>query len=200
RRADRRPAPHIRHLGIVCDPRDQPDHGRSGSRLVPGGNSMGGRNAGGDLHQRKAFRAVSNRCRGAGGGRAHRRRRCTRQPARRGRQFALPPPFGAGRSHRPMTLADYPAETFVRTAPVAATLVGITAGLIGPVVIMRDLAFAVHGSAELTFTGAAAGLVAANDPVLGALLGSIVVATAIGLLGNRVRERNSAIGVILAFG
>ena len=58
----------------------------------------------------------------------------------------------------------------------------------------------MHGTAELAFTGAAAGLVAANNPVLGALLGSIVVATAIGLLGNRERERNSAIGVILAFG
>ena len=99
-----------------------------------------------------------------------------------------------------MTLADYLSETFVRNALIAATLVAVTAGLIGPVVIMRDLAFAVHGTAELAFTGAAAGLVAADDPILGALLGSLVVATAIGFLGNRERERNSAIGVILAFG
>ncbi|MDX1888051.1 metal ABC transporter permease [Mycolicibacterium sp. 050158] len=99
-----------------------------------------------------------------------------------------------------MTLADYLSETFVRNALIAATLVAVTAGLIGPIVIMRDLAFAVHGSAELAFTGAAAGLAAADDPVLGALVGSLVVATAFGLLGNRERERNSAIGVILAFG
>jgi zinc/manganese transport system permease protein len=99
-----------------------------------------------------------------------------------------------------VTLADYLSETFVRNALIAATLVAVTAGLIGPVVIMRDLAFAVHGTAELAFTGAAAGLVAADDPILGALLGSLVVATAIGFLGNRERERNSAIGVILAFG
>ncbi|TGD90340.1 metal ABC transporter permease [Mycolicibacterium sp. CH28] len=99
-----------------------------------------------------------------------------------------------------MTLTEYLSETFVRNALIAATLVAITAGLIGPFVIMRDLAFAVHGSAELAFTGAAAGLVAANDAILGALLGSLVVATAIGLLGNRERERNSSIGVILAFG
>lgn len=99
-----------------------------------------------------------------------------------------------------MTLADYLSEAFVRNALIAATLVAVTAGLIGPIVIMRDLAFAVHGTAELAFTGAAAGLVAADDPILGALLGSLVVATAIGLLGNRERERNSAIGVILAFG
>lgn len=99
-----------------------------------------------------------------------------------------------------MTLSEYLSETFVQNALIAATLVAVTTGLIGPFVVMRDLAFAVHASAELAFTGAAAGLVAANDPVLGALLGSIVVATAIGVLGDRPRERNSAIGVILAFG
>lgn len=99
-----------------------------------------------------------------------------------------------------MTLPEYLSETFVQNALIAATLVAVTAGLIGPFVVMRDLAFAVHASAELAFTGAAAGLVTANDPVLGALLGSIVVATAIGVLGDRPREPNSAIGVILAFG
>jgi zinc/manganese transport system permease protein len=99
-----------------------------------------------------------------------------------------------------VTLSDYLNDTFVQNALIAATLVAVTTGLIGPFVIIRDLAFAVHGSAELAFTGAAAGLLAANNPVLGALLGSLVVATAIGLLGDRPRERNSAIGVILAFG
>lgn len=99
-----------------------------------------------------------------------------------------------------MTLSDYLSDTFVQNALVAATLVAVTTGLIGPFVVIRDLAFAVHGSAELAFTGAAAGLLAANNPVLGAVLGSLVVATAIGLLGDRPRERNSAIGVILAFG
>ncbi|OBB78726.1 helicase [Mycobacterium colombiense] len=99
-----------------------------------------------------------------------------------------------------MTLWDYLHVTFVQNALIAATLVAVTAGLIGPFVIIRDLAFAVHGTAELAFTGAAAGLLVAKNPVLGALLGSVVVATAIGLLGDRPRERNSAIGVILAFG
>jgi zinc/manganese transport system permease protein len=89
---------------------------------------------------------------------------------------------------------------FAQHALIAATLIAIITGLIGPFVAARDMAFAVHGSAELAFTGAAAGLLIAGDAVLGALLGSLVVATAIGLLGERPRERNSAIGVILAFG
>jgi len=88
----------------------------------------------------------------------------------------------------------------VQHALMAATLVAITSGLIGPFVITRRAAFAVHGVSELSFTGAVAGLVWAHDAVLGALLGSLVVAAAIGLLGVREHERDSAIGVTLAFG
>jgi len=62
------------------------------------------------------------------------------------------------------------------------------------------MAFAVHGTAELAFTGAAAGLLIADNPVVGALVGSLVVAALIATLGARPRERDSAIGAILAFG
>jgi zinc/manganese transport system permease protein len=88
----------------------------------------------------------------------------------------------------------------VQHALVAATLVAIISGLIGPFVVTRRAAFAVHGVSELSFTGAVAGLVWANNAVLGALLGSLVVATGIGLLGVRESERDAAIGVTLAFG
>ena len=58
----------------------------------------------------------------------------------------------------------------------------------------------MHGAAELSFTGASAGLLIAGNPVAGALIGSVVVAGAMGLLGDRSRERDSAIGVVLAAG
>ncbi|HEY3737011.1 MAG TPA: metal ABC transporter permease [Jatrophihabitans sp.] len=99
-----------------------------------------------------------------------------------------------------MGLGDYLGLPFFQHALIAATLVAITCGLIGPFVITRGAAFAVHGVAEMSFTSAVAGLVWLHDPVLGALLGSIVMAGAIGLLGARQRERDSAIGVTLAFG
>jgi zinc/manganese transport system permease protein len=99
-----------------------------------------------------------------------------------------------------MGLSDYLGLPFAQHALLAGTLVAITSGLIGPFVVMRRMAFAVHGTAELSFTGAAAGLLVVGDPVVGALTGSVVVATAIGVLGARDRERDSAIGVILAFG
>jgi zinc/manganese transport system permease protein len=95
---------------------------------------------------------------------------------------------------------DYLQLPFAQHALIAATLIAIISGLIGPFVVARDMAFAVHGSAELAFTGAAAGLLISGDAVAGALVGSLVVGTAIGVLGERASERNTAIGVILAFG
>ena len=99
-----------------------------------------------------------------------------------------------------MGLSDYLQLPQVQHALIATTLIAIISGLIGPLVITRRAAFAVHGVAELTLTGAAAGLLWLDNLVLGALLGSLVVATAIGLLGVRENERDSAIGVTLAFG
>jgi zinc/manganese transport system permease protein len=99
-----------------------------------------------------------------------------------------------------MGLWFYLGQPFAQHALLAGTLVAITSGLIGPFIVTRRMAFAVHGTAELSFTGAAAGLLVVGDPVAGALAGSLVVATSIGVLGVRERERDSAIGVILAFG
>jgi len=99
-----------------------------------------------------------------------------------------------------MDLGGYLALPFAQHALVAGTLIAVTCGLLSPFVLIRQMAFAVHGAAELSFTGAAAGLVLFGDPVVGALGGSVVVAGLIGSLGDRPRERDSAIGVVLAGG
>ena len=99
-----------------------------------------------------------------------------------------------------MVIGDYLQFGFVQHALIAGAVVAVISGLIGPFVVTRRAAFAVHGTAELSFTGAAAGLVIADDAVAGALIGTVIVGIAIGLLGVRERERDSAIGVILAFG
>ena len=99
-----------------------------------------------------------------------------------------------------MEIMNYLALPFAQNALLGAALVAIICGLIGPFVITRRMAFAVHGTSELAFTGAAAGLLLGGNAVLGALLGSLVVAALIGFLGVREHERDSSIGVILAFG
>jgi zinc/manganese transport system permease protein len=99
-----------------------------------------------------------------------------------------------------MNLSFYLSQAFAQHALLAGGLVAIACGLIGPFVISRGMAFAVHGTSELAFTGAAAGLLVGDNPVAGAYIGALVVAGILGTLGNRERERDSSIGVILAFG
>ena len=105
--------------------------------------------------------------------------------------------------HEPRSLMGigfYLQFPFAQHALEAAFLVAISCGLIGPFVITRTMSFAVHGTSELAFTGAVAGLLVADNPLAGALVGALVVAALIGLLGQRASERDSTIGVILAAG
>src|SRR5258708_20340069 len=91
-------------------------------------------------------------------------------------------------------------QHFVHTALLAGAVVAVVSGAIGVFVVMRGLSFAVHAISELGFTGATGALVIGLDPVLGMLGGSLVVGASLGVLSLRGRERDSAIGAVLAFG
>jgi zinc/manganese transport system permease protein len=88
----------------------------------------------------------------------------------------------------------------VRNSIIAGALLGVVGGLIGPFVITRNLPFAVHGISELSFAGASIALLIGVNVVTGSLVGSVLAALLIGLLGNRARERNSVIAVLMPFG
>lgn len=88
----------------------------------------------------------------------------------------------------------------VRNSIIAGAVLGIVGGLIGPFVMSRDLAFAVHGISELSFAGAAAALLLGVNVVAGSIGGSLAAALIIGVLGSRARDRNSIVGVMMPFG
>lgn len=88
----------------------------------------------------------------------------------------------------------------VRNSLIAGAALGLIGGLAGVFVIMRDLPFAVHGISELSFAGASAALLLGANVVAGSIVGSLVAAGAIGVLGARARDRNSAIGILMPFG
>jgi zinc/manganese transport system permease protein len=88
----------------------------------------------------------------------------------------------------------------VTNSLIAGAVLGVVGGLISVVVMMRDLAFAVHGIAELSFAGASAALLIGVNVAAGSLAGSIIAALVIGALGVRARDRNSVIGVLMPFG
>ncbi|HEX8519710.1 MAG TPA: metal ABC transporter permease, partial [Pseudonocardia sp.] len=90
------------------------------------------------------------------------------------------------------------ALPFVQSALVACAVLGVVAGLLAPLIVARGMAFAVHGTSELAFTGGAAALLAGVGVQLGAVAGAVVAGVVFGLLGLRQRERDSVIGVVLA--
>lgn len=90
--------------------------------------------------------------------------------------------------------------TLLHNALIAGAVLGIMGGLIGTFVMARDMAFAVHGIAELTFAGAAAGLLFGIGVIPGAIVGSLIAAAVIGLLGEQARNRNSIVAVLMPFG
>ena len=88
----------------------------------------------------------------------------------------------------------------VSNSLIAAALLGLMGGLVGIFVMNRDSSFAVHGISELSFAGAAIALLIGMDVVLGSVIGSVVAAALIGVLGARAKDRNSIIAVLMPFG
>mgnify|MGYP000585439900 FL=1 len=96
--------------------------------------------------------------------------------------------------------ADLLQRDFVHQSLLALALVALMGGVIGPLVIVRQMSFAVHGVGELSLTGAAAALLLGVSVNLGGVGGAVVAAAIFGFLGNKARERDSVIGVLMAFG
>ena len=88
----------------------------------------------------------------------------------------------------------------VTNSLIAGALLALIGGLVGVFVMNRELSFAVHGISELSFAGAAVFLLVGLDVVLGSVIGSLTAAAIIAFLGDRARDRNSIVVVLMPFG
>lgn len=88
----------------------------------------------------------------------------------------------------------------VSTSILAAVLLGVMAGFIGPMVQARDMAFAVHGTAEISFAGAACALWLGFSVTMGAVVGAVTAGMILGIMGIDGKNRNSVVGILLPFG
>src|SRR5512132_4405307 len=87
---------------------------------------------------------------------------------------------------------------FMRTAFAAGGLVALVAGAVGFFLVLRNLTFAGHALSHVGFAGATGSVLVGVSPLWGLLAFTVVAAVAMGLLGERLRGRDVAVGVILS--
>ena len=87
---------------------------------------------------------------------------------------------------------------FMRTAFMAGGLVAIVAGSVGFFLVLRHLTFAGHALSHVGFAGATGSVLIGVNPLWGMLAFTVAAGTAMGLLGDRLRGRDVAVGIILS--
>lgn len=86
---------------------------------------------------------------------------------------------------------------FMRTAFAAGGVVAVVAGTVGFFLVMRNLAFAGHALSHVGFAGATGSVLIGLAPFWGLLAFTLAAGIVMGLLGERVRGRDTAVGIIL---
>lgn len=89
------------------------------------------------------------------------------------------------------------ADPGVLQALLAGIVVAILCGFVGVFVVMRRQSFAGHSITDIGFTGGAGAPLIGTDPLYGLLAFSVLGAIVMARLGDRVRERDIATGVVL---
>src|SRR5437899_10912131 len=82
---------------------------------------------------------------------------------------------------------------------VAGTIVALLAGVVGYFVVLRRLSFASEALSHGGFAGATGAVVLGQDVFLGLVTFTSITGAFMGLLGERLRGRDVAIGGTLAF-
>lgn len=80
----------------------------------------------------------------------------------------------------------------------AATIVAAVAGPVGFFLVLRGQTFAGHALAHIGFTGATGAVLIGAPPLWGLIAATVVGGIGMGWLGERLQQRDVAIGIVLA--
>jgi zinc/manganese transport system permease protein len=93
------------------------------------------------------------------------------------------------------TMLEY---DFMRHAFAAAGIVAVVGGLVGYFLVLRGQTFAGHALAHVGFTGATGAVLVGVTPLAGLVVMTLAAGLGMGFLGERLAERDVAIGIVLA--
>jgi zinc/manganese transport system permease protein len=88
---------------------------------------------------------------------------------------------------------------FMRTAFAASGMAALLAGTVGFFLVLRGQTFAGHALAHVGFTGATGAVLIGIAPLWGLVLMTMAAAIGMGFIGERLAQRDVAIGLVLAF-
>ncbi len=88
---------------------------------------------------------------------------------------------------------------FMQNAFAAATIVAMVSGAVGYFLVLRGQTFAGHALAHVGFTGATGAFLVGIAPLWGLVLTTVAAGIGMGMMGERLAQRDVAIGLVLAF-
>ena len=87
---------------------------------------------------------------------------------------------------------------FMRSAFLAAAIVAVVSGCVGTFLVLRGQSFAGHALSHLGFTGATGAVLIGVSPLWGLVTVTVLGGVLMGSLGERLQERDVAIGMVLS--
>jgi zinc/manganese transport system permease protein len=87
---------------------------------------------------------------------------------------------------------------FMQNAFAAAGIVSVVSGLIGFFLVLRAQTFAGHALSHVGFAGATGAILIGTSPLWGLIALTLIAGVGMGLLGERLYQRDVAIGIVLA--
>jgi zinc/manganese transport system permease protein len=93
------------------------------------------------------------------------------------------------------TMLEY---DFMRTAFAASGIVAVLSGVVGFYLVLRGQTFAGHALSHVGFTGATGAVLIGVSPLWGLVAFTVAAGFAMGMLGEKLSQRDVAIGMMLS--
>ena len=89
--------------------------------------------------------------------------------------------------------------SFMQHAFIAGTLIAVICGIVSFFVVLRKAIFAAHSFGHTSLTGASGVILIGLSAMSGQLIANVLAAIIIGLLGDKVKKNDLAVGIVLTF-